>query len=407
MSLPQPILISGAGIGGLALAQGLQKAKIPFRVFERDHAYNLRPQGYRFRLPEAGIIALKQLLSPDLFARVVATCGKIDPEKPWANAHLDALSGEAIVFGPGGPAQGPPGANNAEQLVVDRTVLRAQLIRGLESYIEYGREASSYEVTPRGVIVRFADGGEAEGSFFVGADGSRSRVRKQLAPQLDVVDTEGRLIYGKTVLTPKFEERFPKSALVGATMIQDRSHESPISLLLEPVRFKDNEFRSELPEDYVYWVMGLRKDSPHITDDATMHNLTAEQSAALAKRITQKWHPSFQALFDLQAVPHTYLIRAGTVRPEIPAWNPIERVTLIGDAAHLMSPTAGAGTTSAFRDAANLVQMLRDDGISVDGIRERETVMREFAGEAIKRSIWGGKLIFGQRPFEELNTVVG
>ena len=406
MTLAHPILISGAGIGGLALAQGLLKAKIPFRVFERDHSFNIRTQGYRFRLPEAGINALTQLLSPELFARVVATSGK-SPEKTWASAHLDALSGEAVVaVGPSGPAQGPPGAGDAEQLILDRTVLRAQLMRDVESYVEYGRECSSYEVTPSGVIVRFADGGEAVGSLLVGADGSRSRLRKQLAPQLDVVDTEGRLIYGKTLLTAELEEKFPKDALTGATLIQDRTQESPTGVLLEPVRFKDNEFRSQLPKDYVYWALCVRKDNPHIKDSTTL-NLTAEESAALARTITQEWHHSFHALFDLQDVSQAYLIRADTVRPEIPVWNPTKRVTLIGDAAHLMSPTAGAGTVSAFRDAANLVQIVKNEGISVDGIRDHETMMREFAGQAIKRSIWGGKLLFGMRPFEELNTVVG
>lgn len=407
MSLPHPILIAGAGMSGLALAQGFHKAKIPFRVFERDHASNIRPQGYRFRLPEAGIIPLKELLSSDLFARVVATCGQT-PEKLWATAHLDASSAEAIQFGPSGPTQGPPGSDNAEQLVVDRTVMRAQLIKGLESYIEYGREFSSYEVTSSSVIVRFADGNQAEGSLLVGADGAKSRVRKQLSPDLHVVDTEGRLIYGKTALTAELEGKFAKSALIGAALIQDRTYKSPISVLLEPVRFKDNEFRDELPKDYVYWVLGLRKDNP-LLNDATVHehDLTAEESVALTKRITQDWHHSLYALFDLQEASQTYLIQAGSMKPEIPGWKTTKQVTLIGDAAHLMSPTTGAGTTTAFRDAAHLVQLLKHDGISVDCIREHEVTMREYAGEAIKRGTWGGKLLFGMRPFEELNTVVG
>ena len=406
MSLPHPILICGAGIGGLALAQGLHKAKIPFRVFERDLADNIRHQGYRFRILPDGIIALTQLLSPHLFARVVATCGRHPPGKTWAVAHLNALSGEAAAFAPGGPTQGPPGSSNAEQLVADRTVLRAQLIRDVESHVEYGREFSSYEVTPSGVIVRFADGGMAEGSLLVGADGSRSRVRKQLATSLNVVDTEARLIYGKTVLNAELEEKFAKNTLNGLVVVQDRTPDSTVGLLLEAVRFKDNEFRSELPEDYVYWTLTMRKDNPHI-NDAAMFNLTAEESAALSRKVTQGWHHSFHALFDLQDVSQSYLIRVGTVRPDIPAWNPTERVTILGDAAHPMSPTAGAGVTSAIRDAASLVQLLTEDGISVGGISEYEDVMREYAGGAIKRGIWGGKLLFGMRPFEELNTVVG
>ena len=403
VSVSRPILICGAGISGLALAQGLLQANIPFRVFERDLAHNIRAQGYRFRLVGTGIDALKQLLPSGLFDRVVATCAESTTQTQGAVAHFDAVTGEDTKLPGGRPGPSVPG--NAKPLNVDRTVLRAQLSRGLDKYIEYGREFCSYDITPTGVTVKFSDGSEAEGSLLVGADGSRSRVRRQYVPELQLVDTEGRLFYGKTTLTAELEESFQKEALKGMTLVLDRTHEAPMTLLLEPVRFKDNEFRSELPEDYVYWVLSTRRDGLGM-DNSALLNLSTEEAAALAKKLTSDWHPSFHALFDLQDAGQTSLLRIGSVRPDIPVWKPSDHVTIIGDAAHLMSPSAGVGATTALRDAAVLLQILKDGEAQEGGIGKYEAMMREYAGEAVRQSSWGGKMLFGMRPLEDLDSVI-
>jgi hypothetical protein len=44
------VLIIGAGLGGLALAQSLSRAGVSVQIFERDHSPFDRPQGYRLHL---------------------------------------------------------------------------------------------------------------------------------------------------------------------------------------------------------------------------------------------------------------------------------------------------------------------------------------------------------------------
>ena len=392
MSLDTPILIIGAGISGLALAQGFLKAHIPFRIFERDSALNMRTQGYRVRINGTGQAALEQVLPPSLFSRLKASCADIANPTP---ANLDALTGENIESMMGRMPIDPVRPLNA-----DRMVLRSVLWQGLEKFVEFGKEFSSYEVTSTGVVVRFSDCSYALGALVVGADGSRSRVRKQLLPGYQLLDTEGRWIYGKTTLTPMLVEKFNKKALASMTLVSDRSEEAPLSLLLEPMHFKDNEFRSELPKDYVYWVIGSRKDRFDV-DEANMTTLSAEMAS---RDLTSHFHHSFHPLFALQDIAQTSVLRINSARPEIPSWE-YSRVTLIGDSIHLMSPTAGVGATTALRDAATLSQILNDEGINANSVEKYEALMRKYAGEAIKGSSRGGKHLFGMRPFEELKSV--
>ena len=302
--------------------------------------------------------------------------------------------------------QSPP--EEREPLNADRTVLRRVLFEGLEDFVSFRKEFLGYESVPEGgVKVRFSDESEVLGSLLVGADGTSSRVKAQFCPGQELVDTEGRWIYGKTTLTAEVVRRFNGEALKGLTVVQDgRVEGMPRTLLLEPVRFKDNEFRSGLPDDYVYWVLMSRKDGINM-DDAELLNLPAEKAAALASKLSNDWDASFHALFDLQDTAQTSILRIASARPDIPMWEPSNIVTLIGDAIHVMSPTAGVGATSALHDAASLSQLLAGKGTSAEAIGKYEESMRVYAGEAISRSTLGGKALFGMQLFEELKAVSG
>ena len=416
-----PVIILGSGPSGLALGQRLRRAEIPFHIYERDAQASQRLQGYRVRINADGIAALKECLDADLYARLEKSCAARDVTEEahgtgprWKLNALTAEEDEGRGTGGGSTqtlkaAGAPEKKENEDVLNADRSVLRHVLMQGLQPFISYAKEFLSYLVNPTTGIVtaKFADGTQAEARLLVGADGSGSRVRKQLLPDQHLWDTEGRFIYAKTILTPELERQFNKKCLRGLTIVRDDSQkEAPMTLLLEAIRFQKNEFRAELPEDYVYWVLIAPKLRYSSIDDTKLLSLSNEESAALAKSLTAQWHPSFHPLFDLQDATQTAMIRIVSANPEIPRWDSSGSVTLIGDAVHVMSPTAGVGATSALRDAAKLGEMMAGEiREQAESVGRYEEAMRGWAKEALMRSQVFGKFLFGMPTFDQMKAI--
>lgn len=397
IQIPAEVLIIGGGLGGLALAQGLKKANVPFHIFEADPSADFRPQGYRIKINGEGAAALKQVLSPELWAYFEDTCAESKP----GETNFNAISG-AITHSRAGPGlRGGP-----TPYLADRTVLRDLLRTGLEEHISYGKRFSHY-VTEEGVVTAsFADGTEYQGALIVGADGVRSGVRKQFLPEHKMVDTNGRCIYGKTPMTEELIQRFPPRATKWMTLIVDQTpmtqtldiDETPLTLLLEPVRFVNNKYRSKLPENYVYWVLIARADI-FGKPDTELLKLNDKESADLALKLTEEWDPAVRSLFELQDVAQSSTLRVSSAKPEIPVWEPSAQVTLIGDAVHAMSPCGGVGAVTALHDAAVLASKIGQSGLNSKSIGAYEAEMRVYAKLNISRSYFGGKKMFGQRPF--------
>ena len=394
--ITKPIIISGSGPSGLLLAHGLKKHGIPFRVFERDAALNLRAQGYRFKLTGKAIDALISILSPEHFALLKNTCGdfaKMNSER------LDALTAEPCQTG-GRPPLRPQGRH--EPISVDRKVFRSVLYLGLENDVSFNQEIIGYDLVEDGVQVNFADSSATTGSLLVGADGSWSRIRRQLVPDSVPLDSEGRLFYGKTPITPAFLEKFNAGAIKGMTGVRDDTKDLPITLLLEPMIFsnRDRVKEVELPPDYVYWVVCARKDRVDLS--RLSKRPSSEECVALLIELTVHWHDSIKPLFEFQDAPQTSILAIPTTPLPLSEWKSSGRVTLVGDAAHCMPPTGGIGATTALRDVAGLLRALTSDGLSAESLEKYEMEMRGYAAEAVRLSHGGGVHFFGLRPMEEL-----
>lgn len=411
--MQQPILIIGAGLGGLAFAQGLKKSGINFKIFERDSTH--RSQGYRIRLHGEGLVGLRSILTDDVWALFEQTC----PEtKLGIGPQIDALTGEikpAQSFVGGGPPGGPPGGspgglprggplsiqNGQKPYTVDRGVMREVLLTGLEKNITYGKVYKNFTLTSSGVIAEFSDGSTESGALLVGADGVRSAVRKQYLPQMKILDLGGHLIYGKTPLTPEFESKMLPQAMDKMAGVRDQKLGTVT--LMEAVRFAPKDQRPEkpeLPEDYVYWVMALSGTDPPVKEEE-LKGLTNEQSTEMANRMTEHWYSSLRPLFDYQDPSQTGVFRLLSSAAEIAPWESDARVTLIGDAAHTMLPAAASGAVTAMRDAALLTKTISEEGVTKESIGSYEQEMRKYAGDTVALSASIGQKSFGQRPLDE------
>lgn len=400
---PSRVLIVGGGLGGLALAHGLKNSSIPFHVFEQDPTADFRAQGYRLKINPDGAAALKSVLSAEMWEYFEQTC----TNSKVGETDFNAIDASIIASRAGPGARGGP-----KMWTADRTVLRRILQDGLKGEISYGKHLKSYTITDDGVTAKFADGSTEEGVLLVGADGVGSSVRRQYLPEHKPLDTNGSCIYGKTPLTPELMERFPARAVKWMTLVLDRTpmtqtldvDETPLTLLLEPIRFQKNEHRSQLPLDYIYWVL-IARTAVFGRERSELLRLNHEDSARLSLTLTEEWHPSFRALFELQDITQASTLRVASANPNIAAWEPSSRVTLIGDAIHVMSPCGGVGAVTAIRDAAMLSRIIGEEGISAASIGKYESEMRVYARMGIERSFFGGKKMFAQRPFEECEVL--
>ncbi|WP_433579549.1 FAD-dependent oxidoreductase [Nocardia brasiliensis] len=71
------VVIAGAGVGGLCLAQGLRKNGIEATVLERDPSAHARFQGLRLRIDAHGRAALAACLPDNLYELAMATANPL------------------------------------------------------------------------------------------------------------------------------------------------------------------------------------------------------------------------------------------------------------------------------------------------------------------------------------------
>ncbi|HEU5469546.1 MAG TPA: NAD(P)/FAD-dependent oxidoreductase [Actinophytocola sp.] len=335
------VLIAGAGLGGLCLAQGLRGAGISCAVYER--AGDLDRANYRLHLNADGGEALRRCLPEQLHRLHLRT------SRPTARRQFTLALGPDLTE-VARPHLGPPNGGPRPHAAADNASLRQILRTGIEDAIRFDAPVAGYRADHSLVVLELAGGRAVSGDVLVGADGIDSAVRVARLPNLTPVDTGTWVGYGRVPLPAELAARLPDAVFDGIAAIADGT-----GTLLTIGAWR--------PEQPV--AAACAELAPHARIDPTADYLTITGSLAgddppsepaIAEAV-RDWHPVVRELVD-RIDPASFFVHRGRRLPVPPPW-PAGRVTLLGDAIHATPPCFGAGANIALWGAARLAEALR------------------------------------------------
>ncbi len=314
------VTIIGAGLGGLVLAGMLHRHGIGIAVYEAEASADARAQGGLLDLHEdSGQRALHALGLHEAFLTLV---------RPGEDAkRIVDWWGTVLLDRPGAVATARP--------EVDRGELRRMLLDALPpGIVRWGHKVVSVRSMEGGRhVVAFANSATAETTLLVGADGAWSRVRPLLT---DSRPTYSGISFVELHLAPDDPRAHAAAAVIG-------------SGTLMAVAPGQGILAHRNADGSIHTYVAVNRAEAWATAD--LPTITARMAA-----LFDGWAPPLRALIaDSDATP---VVRPIYALPPSIAWERVAGVTLIGDAAHLMSPFAGEGANLAMLDGAELAQAL-------------------------------------------------
>ncbi|KAJ4017500.1 hypothetical protein NW752_001407 [Fusarium irregulare] len=391
VSASKPILIAGSGLASLLLAQSLKQSNIPFKIFERDTSFVFRAQGYRLRLSDEGLDAIESVLDKATWNRFWEACGKTGGSGFKA---FDAITGENTENVIGESLS----SRDGKIVGIARGEMRKIFAQGCENYIEWNKNVTDYELTDDGVRAIFSDGSKSvEGSLLVGGEGIYSKTAVRVSDgKLKVYDTGARGIHGQAPTTAF------KQLGEGVFRLRDDSHPEGSSFLMTNVRSGD----MDNPDIKFGWTMGGNPGVIRAPNDN--YAIVGKQAADIARSISKNWSSKFQPLFEQMDESEAAFWKITCSTPSgVPEWKNEPRVTVIGDAAHSMTPAGGLGANTAVQDSALLGRLLREAGGWAPGVTAAyEKEMRVYGSKAVAQSYGMAAKGFGSLIDEETSPVV-
>lgn len=339
-------LVVGCGIGGPAVALFLQRAGVDVTIFEA--ASEASEEGAFLNLASNGLRVLEALGLGEQIAAIGFRCPQMEMWSGNGKRLGRVRNGAKLTEGQ--PSQ-----------IVKRgdlhRVLRDEAMRR-SIPIEFGRALADLRQDATGVQVTFEDGSTSMGDLVIGCDGIHSRTRRAILPDAP---------------TP----RYTGLVSCGGYSVTDQ----PPTPDTQHFVFGKHAFFGYLvkPSGEAYWF------NNHAVGGQPRRSDFADIDAASWKRKLMAQHADDQPFIAQMIAATTSPITAYPLydMPPVARWHQ-GRVTIMGDAAHATSPSAGQGASMALEDALVLARCVRDVPHIEEAFAAFERLRKERAERVVK-----------------------
>ena len=352
----QPILIAGAGIGGLTAALALLKRGFDVRLYEQ--AAELREVGAGLQLSPNALRALFNLGVEDA-VRSVSSVPSGKEVRLWNTGQTWKL------FDLGASAVESYGYPYFMIYRPDLHRLLADAVRALSAdAVVLGAACTSFEQDDEGMTLKLTDGREVHGAALIGADGVHSRMRNQLFGA-DHPTFSGCLAWRGVIPIEKLPTALRRS--VGSNWVGPGAH----------------VIHYPLHGGALMNFVGIVERG-----DWQVESWTERGTHEECHRDFTGWHESVHTMIECLEVPFKWALMG---REPLARWSH-GRATLLGDACHPTLPFLAQGAAMAIEDGYVLARCIeRWPSNLPQALARYEQLRLERTSEIVRRSTENGR----------------